>query len=221
MNFWNIFLDWLYPPCCVVCGSYAGGELLCPGCAQEMEQLREGTQELALDLMEQTGLQAVCAPFVYRGMVQKILPELKDRRDVRLTAFFAEEIVHTVLENGMECTAVTCVPMSRKKRRRRGFNHAEILAAAVAKKLGVPFLPGLLATRSSYRTQHSLNREERQHNAARNLYRTGRLCTGEAVLLIDDISTTGATLKTCAALLYQSGARKVLAATAALAPLKD
>ena len=108
---------------------------------------------------------------------------------------------------------VVPVPLHRARRRSRGFNQAEDLSA----HLGLPVL-GALRRRRATRTQADLTAPERQANvrnafALRRRVRVRGLC----VVLVDDVSTTGATLEACAQALKAAGAREVRALTAARA----
>lgn len=114
--------------------------------------------------------------------------------------------------------AVVPVPLHWNRRRQRGFNQAEHLARG----LGPPVWQVLRRVQMS-RPQVELPADERRRNvaAAFALRRpwfaarsTARL-SGSAVVLVDDVATTGATLVACARVLYAAGAREVRAVTAA------
>ena len=114
---------------------------------------------------------------------------------------------------GEELDGVTWVPMSPQKLRRRGYNQSELLAKAVAKELGLPAWDLLEQVRETD-TQHNLTRAQRADNV-RGAYRAKGAALGKRVLLVDDIVTTGATLRACAQGLYGAGAQKVCAVCAA------
>lgn len=103
------------------------------------------------------------------------------------------------------------VPLHRAKLRRRGFNQAEDLA----RRLPVPLCRGLVRLRDTP-SQTSLPAAERRTNVAGAFgLAPGARIQGAAVLLVDDVSTTGATLEACARVLLDGGAREVRALTAA------
>ena len=110
------------------------------------------------------------------------------------------------------CDAVVPVPLHPARRRERGFNQAEDLA----NHMGLPVVRALKRTRHTA-TQTALPAAERQANVAGAFVavRQARDIRDRAVLLVDDVRTTGATLEACARTLREAGAREVCALTAA------
>ena len=106
---------------------------------------------------------------------------------------------------------VVPVPLHRRRRRARGFNQAEELA----RHLGPRCQPVLRRTRATP-SQTDLPAADRHANV-RNAFALRRRAdvAGLTVLLVDDVSTTGATLQACARALRLAGAREVRALTAA------
>jgi ComF family protein len=111
-----------------------------------------------------------------------------------------------------DADAVIPVPLHRSRRRHRGFNQAADLAC----QLGRPVSNALRRVRATP-AQAALPASQRHRNV-RNAFaptRTARRLTGAAVVLVDDVSTTGATLEACARTLKEAGVREVRALTAA------
>jgi ComF family protein len=112
------------------------------------------------------------------------------------------------------------VPLHQDRRRTRGFNQAELIARAVARhsayKLEVS--SSLLVRHRETISQVGLSREERIENM-RNAFRVPdrQRVEGRAVILVDDVMTTGTTLSECARILKSAGAERVWAATVARA----
>lgn len=111
--------------------------------------------------------------------------------------------------------AVVPVPLSRRRRRERGYNQAEAVARGVADALGLPlYLHWLERTRETL-PQTDLRRRARQENV-RGAFRAPPRSAGR-VLLVDDVMTTGATLEAAARALRRAGTAEVVGLTLARA----
>ncbi|HRB12017.1 MAG TPA: ComF family protein [Vicinamibacteria bacterium] len=109
------------------------------------------------------------------------------------------------------------VPLHPDRERGRGFNQADLLARALARNCGLPVSRGLARTRNT-RSQTALSAGDRRRNVrAAFAVRPDPLLEGAAVALVDDVTTTGATLRECAAVLLAGGAREVRSITVARA----
>ncbi|MGH2621431.1 MAG: ComF family protein [Anaerolineales bacterium] len=105
------------------------------------------------------------------------------------------------------------VPLSRSRFQQRGFNQAELLARGLAVRLELPLAAGLLRRARETRSQVGLDPSERALNV-RNAFAAERgAFAGEAILLVDDLYTTGATLAACARAALASGADRVFGLT--------
>lgn len=115
---------------------------------------------------------------------------------------------------------LAAVPLSKKRLRWRGFNQAEELAKPLSLALQIPLLPNLLEKNRHSSPQATLSAEERKKNI-KGTFRcvnTG-LVKGKKILLVDDITTTGATMEECAAVLIENGALAVTGLAAARTPI--
>lgn len=108
---------------------------------------------------------------------------------------------------------VTAVPTSSKRKRELGYAQAEKLAKDIARRGRKPFRRVLRVSKDK-KEQKKLNKEERLENA-RNAYKIAdkKYISGEIILLVDDVCTTGATLSAIAGLLKAAGAKAVYAVT--------
>jgi ComF family protein len=104
------------------------------------------------------------------------------------------------------------VPLHRSRERERGFNQARELA----RHLGLPIVDALVRTRRT-ESQADLPAAKRRANVRGAFAWRRGIVDGLTIVLVDDVSTTGATLNACAAVLLERGAKEVRALTAAKA----
>lgn len=112
---------------------------------------------------------------------------------------------------------VISVPLHPSRERSRGFNQASLLGKAVAGKWGLKFVDGLLKRTRNTKPQVELKGDERRKNVidAFAIFPNILISQYPNILLIDDVWTTGSTLRTCANVLKRAGAKKVWAMTIA------
>jgi len=114
--------------------------------------------------------------------------------------------------------AIVPIPLHPKREKKRGFNQARILARELASLKSIELLEGQLVKVKNVPPQTSLEREEREKNV-RGAYEVAKRkrIKGKILLLIDDVYTTGSTLRECSAVLREAGAKEVRALTLAQA----
>lgn len=116
-----------------------------------------------------------------------------------------------------EYTAVIAVPTSPKKKRKRGYGHAEEIGIACAAALGLPWIPDAIQLTRKVADQTRLNASERKANMAGAFaVRPNLSFTDARVLVVDDVLTTGSTLGEAGRVLQEAGAKSVTGAVVAL-----
>jgi ComF family protein len=120
-----------------------------------------------------------------------------------------------------ERAAIVPVPLSPSRQRERGFNQTALIAAALAQLWGIPSWPDALRRETSARSQTELTPGERLTNVAGAFSVPARKVEslrGAHLVLLDDVITTGATLRASASALFASGARTISYVTFGRAP---
>jgi len=163
------------------------------------------------------------AAFAYEGVAREIVARLKYRNERAALPWLAAAMCAAFAEHDLagrgdigRPAVVTWAPASAGRRQGTGFDHGELLARAVARRLELPAV-GLIA-RAAGPPQTGRTRAARRPGPALRPAPNAGGARGKAVLLVDDVVTTGATLSSAASALHRAGAVSVIALTAAATP---
>jgi len=113
---------------------------------------------------------------------------------------------------------ITPVPLHSLRKVDRGFNQSRYIANGIGKELGINVKSNLLKRIRYTETQTNLTLKEREENIL-NAFRAKHkgMIDGKTFLIVDDIITTGATIRECGKVLLEAGAERVYACSAAIA----
>ena len=105
---------------------------------------------------------------------------------------------------------VISVPVSKKRKKQRGYNQSELIAQDICRKLDKKYAKNILIKTKNTVAQSTLNKEQRQENA-KGVYslKNENKIKNKKVLLIDDIYTTGSTVNECARVLKQANLEEI------------
>lgn len=152
---------------------------------------------------------------IYQKPVTGSLAAIKYKNQRRFAKYYLEEIRKRKYKELMQLRvdAVIPVPIHRKKRRKRGFNQAEIFAKGIAEMLNRPMYTKIIERVHDTKPQKQLNPGERKKNLKKafcgNYKEYQKAGKPKRVLLVDDIYTTGSTAQAVTAALKQLGVREV------------
>ena len=214
-------LTLLFPPACVGCGRI--GELFCAHCAQAVEEspARQFTRHnhpatlyTYAAALHTSPLREAIHAFKYENQ-----PELAPLLARYLVATFARPPWSNLGSNrgpgfAAPITAVAPVPLHAQRLAARGYNQAELLAQHFCRAVGLPLQPEWLTRIRETRQQVGLGPRERQNNVDQAFVASPDVA-GSCLLLIDDVYTTGATLRACAVAARAAGACAVYGLTLA------
>ncbi|MBQ7563141.1 MAG: ComF family protein [Lachnospiraceae bacterium] len=219
-------LNFIYPARCPVCGDIIvpQGESCCLSCRGRLKYVEEPyclkcgkplakeDEEFCSDCLRKNRLfDYGRVVFIYDELMSKSIYSFKYGGRQEYASFYAEEILKRYERQIKEISpdALVPIPLHKSRYRKRGYNQAELIAAELSKRSGVPVLPRLLERAKKTRPQKDLNEAERENNLKR-AFKMGRNDVSlETVLLIDDIYTTGSTLDSAAGCLRESGVQRV------------
>lgn len=209
-------LDLLYPPRCGGCGA-AGRGWWCPDCAAREKPLGAGAAVRARLDDGRPLLEVAFAEFA--PPLREGIHALKYDGAPQLAGPFGERMARAWMAAAPDwrVDVVAPVPLHRARERARGYNQSERLARVVARELDRPLDRNALRRERATDQQAQLDRAARQINVRGAFSARAARVMNRRVLLIDDVYTTGATLRECAAALYAAGAADVAALTLARA----
>jgi predicted amidophosphoribosyltransferase len=205
VNPWRALVEAAFPASCPGCGRAA--EPVCDACAR--------TLRAPPALPPPAGVDGWFAPFAYEGVARELVARVKYWRTRATVPWLAAHMASLLVAAGADVAVdvATWTPTTSSRRHARGFDHAEVLARAVARELGLRARPTLRRRPGPPQTgRPAAARRAGPHFDARHGALPAR------VLLVDDVATTGATIAAAADALRRAGVTSVVAVTAARTP---
>ena len=180
-------------------------EPLCRRCGVEVDSARNDCGCRAR-LRALTRLRSAVA---YEGPIEPVIHRFKYEGWRRLAAPLAQLMAERLAAEGVAARLIVAVPLHSSRRRQRGYNQSELLMRELIQRLALRAPPGVLVRTRATPPQVGNDRTRRFENVAGAFTWEGGRLSGEAILLIDDVATTGATLNACALALKAAGSGPV------------
>ena len=189
-----VLTDLVFPPRCAGCGAL--GPSPCEACVEALHPLDEISVGTPVDR---------CLVLLdYDDLARRLIAKLKYGGVRTSVGWFARAMADRVVASGESIQAVTWVPAAPANRRRRGFDQGEALARPIGSCVAVP--AQALLFRSGRSTQTGRRRADRLDGP--ELHSSAPGLAGQTILVVDDVATTGATLRRAAEALTRRGASR-------------
>lgn len=217
-----------FQPVCVLCEALAGTQTLCSACALTIRKVEGpwcgqcGTSTAASvsrcgDCLKEDRVWKICRSlFWLNDTTRPLIHRIKYGSRLELLHYFRPSVAAADFSFFPNDLTVVPVPLHWRRWARRGFNQAEVLASWIAKRMGWNESDALKKTVVTP-AQSLLTRRQRQGNLRRAFTWKSTIIPSR-ILLVDDVFTTGATLKQCARVLKRAGCEEVYAWTLFRAP---
>jgi ComF family protein len=186
-------------PLCPLCGRPQSSGVLCPGCINWIADI-----------------DGIRSPFRFDGTIRQAVHQLKYKNIRALAEPLARLLKEYLVIHPVPGEVLIPVPLHPKRLRERGYNQSALLAGKLGKLTGLPVVEDILIRRLLTPPQaKTATVEERRTNVAGAFACTGDSLRDRHIILIDDVSTSGATLNACAHALKDGGAASVWGLTVA------
>ena len=227
--FTNIF-DFFLPRICPCCKTKlsTSEECICSNCFKNIKIEENELLEIEFerDFKSKNFISDFTSAFVFEKdkELQTLVHELKYNKRFLNGVFLGKQIaeLRKSIIAEWEIDLIIPIPLHMLKLAERGYNQAYYISKGLSKKLNIPIKSKIIKRKKFTQSQTKLTRKEREDNltGAFKLTRQGKILEGKNVLIIDDVITTGATTNECAKVLINAEAKKVYAASVAIAEFK-
>lgn len=217
-------IDWIFPPECAACGRE--NEHFCDECRQKIEYLPAhickicGVPLISGEIcgtcrQKPPAFDALRSVALYEGPIAQVVQKLKYHRYLGLGLPLAELIHQKIKQLMWQPDLVVPVPLSRERKQERGYNQAAVMANALSLLMNTAYSSTSLYRIRDTKSQVGLSAEKRLQNVIGAFKAEPSIAQYACVLLVDDVTTTGATMNACAIALKSQGVQKVLGITLA------
>lgn len=207
---------------CLACGASGNWPAgVCESCRRQVRPLSEPRCPICGVAVGTPGCCGPCMqappPFVrllaaarYEGLLRDLIQSFKYRRHTAYRRFLGELLANFLREQGkMPIDLITCVPLHWMRLMQRGYNQSALLAGELGRTMHVPVRTDVVKKTRRTASQVGLDRSHRRRNL-RGAFRATEEVRDLAVLVVDDVVTTGQTAREVSTALMAAGASSVI-----------
>lgn len=217
-------LDWLFPPNCGGCDRK--GSRWCKECQKRTEIIPDTICKRCGKVMwiKSVCEECRCTPPSYHqlrswaffeGPLRNAIHRLKYRGDMALGEVLSRPLIKMLQTFSWGIDMVVPVPLGVARRSSRGYNQATLLALPLALSFGINYQPKALRRIRETSSQVGLSFSQRRDNVSNAFQAVMDDVLGKTILVVDDVTTSGATIEACSRALMNTGAKRVYGITLA------
>lgn len=214
-------INLIFPQVCGICGKLSE-KSICSKCNLEIKKIEEAeilnsselnkNNENDLENNNEEYFEELMYLFKYEGHIRKIILDYKFNEKSYMYKAIANFFINNkkIFENIKKYDKIIPVPISRKRKKERGYNQSLLIARTIAKQANLELINNCLFKNKNIIEQSKLNKEDRIQNV-KGVYtlKNAEKIKDQKILLFDDIYTTGSTANECAKTLMQANPKKI------------
>ncbi len=203
-------VDLIFPPQCAGCGRV--DTQWCESCQAELDLV-----SLRLHVTEHPEFRGLSSTGIHEGRLADAVKGLKYDHVESLAEALGNRIAQALEQLDWALDIIVPVPLHLERLKFRRYNQAELIANVVSTKREIPCFPSAVTRWRDTPSQVGLTQQERQKNVEGAFEANSEIINRKAILLIDDVLTTGSTLRACASAIVANGASHVYGITVSMA----
>jgi ComF family protein len=204
-NFFQSFIDLFFPSICVLCDARleADRKVVCVPCFNHILKYQ------STNSFTDKHFDRLFILYEFDENMRILIHLLKYNHFLKLAEYFAKQALDYYSDlSKYQYSALVPVPLHKIRLRERGYNQSAVLAKHIGRHINLGIMEHYLFRKRNTPSQTHLNKDERERNVAAAFVAPVEL-SGERILLVDDVITTGSTANACASALKNAGADRV------------
>lgn len=225
-SYWFSLFDSILPRFCYSCKTKlaTGDKSICSNCLKRIKEIDDSRLQIEYD--RKFGVKQIISdffsPFLFEKdkELQHAIHSLKYENKFRTGVFFGEVIAEKIINRRSNWIPdiIIPIPLHKLKETERGYNQSYFIAKGFSKVTGITLIKSAVKRSKYTESQTTLTFTEREENIDGAFKVTNKKAVyNKSILLIDDVITTGATVSECGRVLVEAGAKKIFAASIAIA----
>jgi len=208
----------IIPPNCIFCNNTLenNNKIICDTCYKELKKASNETKQKLLKEINYAPIEQIFIGYEYSEKLKTLMHIYKYERFTTLAYYFASSISR-LIQYPDKIDLIIPVPLHPSKQRERGYNQSELIVKHLSELLNIEYQTDILIRKKNTVSQTTLNKNERIQNV-NDAFMCSKNAHNKTILIVDDVITTGSTLKACAECVFTNGAKNIQLAAVTTPP---